>query len=179
MYCICVEQSWLRRTVQKLQPNTMPPFVFQTSTPEIIFICKHKQTQFCHCMKGNLCSKTTQWCNFFFLPSPPSNPCLCEALSLSLRLQNDGTFAWRKKKHGSLWYASPLHAFPLVLLAGPAHQGQIIVGNLAHSSFSFLCLAVMMVRLLRCNRAREPITDPEFSWLQEVKAEGPLLHFIR
>lgn len=43
------------------------------------------------------------------------------------------------------------------------------------------CSAVMMVSLLRCRRAREPITDPEFSQLQKGRGgrKTTLLHFVR
>ena len=113
---------------------------------------------------------------FFFFPSPPI---------LSLWGSSSSAAQWRhicmtKKETRVSLICFPLHAFALVLLAGPAHQGQIIVWNLAHSSFSFLCLAVMMVSLLRCNRAGEPIMDSEFSWLQEEEdRRTTLLHFVR
>lgn len=65
-------------TIQQLCTSTIPLFA---STPEIIFISKHKHTQFCHCMKENLCSETTQLCSFF----PPTSS-LPTQWSLSVRL---------------------------------------------------------------------------------------------
>lgn len=155
MYSICVHILYSTIAMHQHHAVCLSPQLLQPKSFLSVNINKHS---FVAAWKGIFVPRQHSYPP---TPSPPSYPCLCEAVPPWL--QNDGAFAWRKKKHGSLWYASPLHAFPSVLLAGHARWGQIIVGNLARSSFSFLCLVVMMVSLLRCNGAWEPITDSGFS----------------